>query len=453
MELVSMDNHKKESELKKEEEEKKEESSNEDIKDMFDFNDEKEKLNIEDNQKEKERGDVITKKDAKYYIKKTAKILINIGAFIGFYKCYKLYYSSLEGCNLGEDICSDKQKWIKLKVREEVDSSIIMAIFVQLMIFKILSKLHLIHVVVIFLIFYLYSHGYEFPDHGFFNFFYFWLLVTIYNILTAPFDIILFCIIKRVKKRFIIIYSLFLIITIISIYNYIVTGSKCDDWSKGLNNTYIENDINKYGCQIKNPKNCLYNILNNAQDYTRINGKNCKNYRKKNEKENLFKYSKSPYINEKSKIIGYPLTNKDPICYGDYLYNTEHLLRKYFYNNLVDMENEEILEKYYKDKMPEIQVEFSKKNEGKIKINLNYNKILSEQRKLLENKITPYSENIIIIYVDSVSRGNSIRQMKKTLQFFEKFISYKGGFNEKYPTENFHSFQFLKYYAFNRYTL
>ena len=27
-------------------------------------------------------------------------------------------------------------------------------------------------------------------------------------------------------------------------------------------------------------------------------------------------------------------------------------------------------------------------------------------------------------------------------------MSYKGGFNEKYPSENFHSFQFFKYHSF-----
>ena len=51
-----------------------------------------------------------------------------------------------------------------------------------------------------------------------------------------------------------------------------------------------------------------------------------------------------------------------------------------------------------------------------------------------------------------MSRSNSIRQLKKTLKFFEKFISYKGGFNEKYPNENYHSFQFFKYYAFDHFT-
>ena len=30
------------------------------------------------------------------------------------------------------------------------------------------------------------------------------------------------------------------------------------DWEKGLNNTYIDNNKNKYGCLIKIPKSCTY---------------------------------------------------------------------------------------------------------------------------------------------------------------------------------------------------
>ena len=85
-------------------------------------------------------------------------------------------------------------------------------------------------------------------------------------------------------------------------------------------------------------------------------------------------------------------------------------------------------------------------------INLNYNETLSKERKELEKNANPYSENILIIYIDSVSRVNALRKLKKTIHFFEKFISYKGGHNKKYPNENFHSFQFFKYHAFDGHT-
>ena len=121
----------------------------------------------------------------------------------------------------------------------------------------------------------------------------------------------------------------------------------------------------------------------------------------------------------------------------------ESLLKEYVLNNLFDLENN-----YNNFSEPEIMVDFSKNGLGELNINLQYNDSLSKERKKLENKNNPYSNNIMIIYIDSVSRACSMRQLNKTLSFYEKFISYEGGFNEKYPNEKFHSFQYFKYHSF-----
>ena len=97
---------------------------------------------------------------------------------------------------------------------------------------------------------------------------------------------------------------------------------------------------------------------------------------------------------------------------------------------------------------PEYIVDFSKDPTGELTIKLNYNKTLSLERKILEKSSNPYSENILILYLDSVSRNNALRKLKKTIKFIEQFISYKGGNNKNYPNENFHSFQFFKYHSF-----
>ena len=438
---------------KKEEEKKAGDISinKEDINDALMFNDEKEKLNNENISKN--NGDEIIIKNSEYYKQRIKKILKNIFILSCFF-FYYYYFSSLEGCYLGEDVCAEKKRdWISLKAKEEIISAIIMTFMIQLIMFKKIRKIHIFHIIIILLLFLLYSHGYEFDDHGYFNFLYYWIIIALLNIALIPVDILLFCIIKKVKKIIIYLYILFTIIILSFLYYYyFIVFSNCDDWTKGLNNTYIENNNSKYGCEISTPKYCIYKVFNNFQDYSKINGKNCENYRIKNEKERLFSQSKSPYINDKTNIIGYPITNKGPACFGDYLFLTNHLCRQYYLNNIVDMKNEEILEKYYKNSMPEVQVEFSKNNRGKITVNVIYNKTLSEERKLSEKKNIPFSENLLLLYVDSVSRGNSMRKLKKTLKFFKKFISYKGGYNEKYPKENYHSFEFLKYYAFEHYT-
>ena len=58
----------------------------------------------------------------------------------------------------------------------------------------------------------------------------------------------------------------------------------------------------------------------------------------------------------------------------------------------------------------------------------------------------------MVLYIDSTSRALAMRQLKKTIQFLEQFMSYKGGHHKKYPEENFHSFQFFKYHCFRMFT-
>ena len=128
--------------------------------------------------------------------------------------------------------------------------------------------------------------------------------------------------------------------------------------------------------------------------------------------------------------------------------DTKNIIKKYFLKNLVDMENTEVLNKYYKNKIPEVEVDFSNNIYGEININLFFNKTLSKQRIILEKNYSPYSNNIIILYIDSVSRANSLRQLKKTLKFFENFMSYKEISQERKPSKKFHSFQFFKYQSF-----
>ena len=50
-------------------------------------------------------------------------------------------------------------------------------------------------------------------------------------------------------------------ILILLLFNNVYTDPlNCDDWPKGFNNTYIENDVNKHGCQIYFPIQCNFKI-------------------------------------------------------------------------------------------------------------------------------------------------------------------------------------------------
>ena len=148
-----------------------------------------------------------------------------------------------------------------------------------------------------------------------------------------------------------------------------------------------------------------------------------------------------------TKRVGFPLLNKD-----SKIFVSDGRLSNYVKKHLVDMDNRKLVDKIYKNNIPEIIIDFNQNKYGELTINVAFNETLSKERKILEKNVQPYSENILVIYIDSVSRAYSIRKLKKTLHFIEQFMSFKGGYNNKYPSEIFHSFQFFKYHSFKTYT-
>ena len=374
------------------------------------------------------------------YIKKNYFDLL---IFLLFFFSYYLYFLSLERCFEGEDLCCQKDKWMKKKVIEESISCFLTIILFQLLWSSKITKLHIIHFIIVFFLFYRYSHGIKFDDHGYYN-------IKFYFIIIIPFSVLLFIInylLSFENKRivFLCFFSCLLIIYFAKIL--IKSFFDCSDWPKGLNNTSIDNDRFKYGCLIQIPNNCPYKLGKYFLYKFKIPYFTCHNEALDSRKKWL-KFSKSPYIKDDTFHIGYPLINKEPKLY---LLKNYNLLAKYISHNLIDMDNLTLI-KSLNGNIPEVSVDFSKNKIGKININLNFNKTLSDERKKREKNTSPLSNNILIFYIDSVSRANSIRQLPKTLKFFGKFMSYQGNRNHNFPSQNFHSFQFFKYHSFTSYT-
>ena len=420
---------------------------------------ETDKVNIEDSlTNENNEVDEHLKITEKYFfLKKKYDFLIRtiniikelIGLFL-FLFSYSYYYLSLEACLNGQEICSLLVEWQFTKIYQELKSCLLMAFILELIFYKLISKLHLIHFFLIFLTFYKYSHGAEFDDHGYYNFIYFFVITFLIMIMLIPFNCLFFIIKNRKGMNYLFAYFIILIIILSFLYFFIYSrGANCDDWGKGLNNTYIINNKSKYACQIQFPKKCPYKYLYFFQDYSKIMRKNCTKLIKKKSRENLLKLSISPFITEETKHFGYPLSNKDQDCIKQ---KNRKTLQNNFFKNLVDMNNKTILDKYFYNKLPEVSVDFTHNIQGKIDINILYDENLSKIKKHLEKNSEPLSSNVLIIYLDSVSRQNAIRELKKTLKFFEKFMPFQGRFNDKYPNENYHSFEFFKFHAFKGYT-
>ena len=138
--------------------------------------------------------------------------------------------------------------------------------------------------------------------------------------------------VKKIKNRKYIYYCLFALLIVINIgYNISKRFlTNCQDWLKGLNNSYIYNNNSIYGCQIIFPSQCPYKIGKYFLDITKIKALKCEN-NKKNGVQTFSKLSTSPYLNKTFNRIGYPLTNKDQICLLDCADNKNDYVKIFFF--------------------------------------------------------------------------------------------------------------------------
>ena len=114
-----------------------------------------------------------TLSDKKSHKKETINNTFSIIVCSNYLLSYYLYFLSLEKCKEGQYKCSQKINWIYKKLVQAIFSSIIMAILFELILLKLATKLHLIHVFIFLINIYIYSHGQYFFDHGFYNFYLF----------------------------------------------------------------------------------------------------------------------------------------------------------------------------------------------------------------------------------------------------------------------------------------
>ena len=90
---------------------------------------------------------------------KSYYIIINFFSIFIFIFIYYLYYLSLEKCLNGHIRCSKSTKWIEKKLNEGLLCSVLSLILIELMILNIISKLHLIHMILLLASFLIYSHN------------------------------------------------------------------------------------------------------------------------------------------------------------------------------------------------------------------------------------------------------------------------------------------------------
>ena len=317
---------------------------------------------------------------------KRKKYIEIISIFISIF-AYVLYYLSLGGCDGTQTECLQNSNiaYYYLLVNYCFLSAGMISLLIFFMIIKEITKYHLVHMIIIYLILFLSDTGSTLMHHGIYNiigfiiFFIFFctflfVVSTVQDILTN----------KSLKIKLLIINIIIIIIIILRFLVHNALKNECKDWDLGLNNTRIKDDINKYPCQINRPISCHLNYFNHKQDLSKLLKLQCSNNINSNQVINsrnlLIKYINRKEI-EKTKKFGFPLTNTDKFKIDNSL--TPDIFTQKVYDNIIDMDNPP--KDLKPEEYPEVTLNFqefgddykkgdkSMKYMGKININITKN--------------------------------------------------------------------------------
>ena len=288
----------------------------------------------------------------------------------------------------------------------------------------------------IFLLYYFIFHvGTDLDEHGTYNSFLF-IFLSIFFLLFFQliYTIIYIFINKNYKNLF---FPLLIILCLLSfiLYFIIYPYYDCKNWGFGLSNSKIlgRESLIDNKCYIERPKKCYKNMLNGIFDFSKITFKDCK-IQNGQQKRILLKYAK--LLNKKSKNVGYPKTtiNNSEIIISNNL-------EEYVFDEIYDLDNNNI--------ESEITLHFDEKNRGRININIKPNETLINERKILyeNNKNNIKFNNVLILYIDALSREQFYRNLPETAKLLEKYY-----INNTKKQSNLNVYQFLKYHNFNSWT-
>jgi len=252
-------------------------------------------------------------------------------------------------------------------------------------------------------------------------------------------------------KPCIIIFSLliFQIIFLASLKSKKKELFSCEKIDIGLNGTHIlYKDNLKNQCHIKKPEGyCYMDYFKYYFDLTPINNINCSLRDPIKEKKNFLMNLENNNDNINyytSKKIAFPHTNLDSKYF---LKNQKDIINfgTLVNKDIYDMEDIKNMERNKIE--PEAVLDFSDNNiyQGKfpeLKLNLVFNKTLSEERKKLENSNSLY-DNIFMLYVDATSRAHFQRSFPKISSFIKNFMAY-----DDTNTKKVDAYQFMKYNSF-----
>jgi hypothetical protein len=263
----------------------------------------------------------------------------------------------------------------------------------------------LVEVLIISFLCFIYDTGTNLISHGGYNRIILFSTMLFWMIIIGL-SISLYRCFKHYPKLILFIGS-FLVISISFYAHYTVTSS-CNHWRYGFKNSVITND--SPSCNIESPQVCYYKIFDGFFDVSRMLKAKCRNSNVHSLSTNLLPYTNVP----NASYIGFPLTQSYLIKNSSYSTFQQKVL-----NNMIDLEDSSVPETIRKN--TEVAVNF-KNGSPELMINVVRNQTLIQERNILYETKTglPLARNILYVFIDSISRANFSRKLKKFWGWLEE---------------------------------
>ena len=383
-----------------------------------------------DNEEETNKLHVVVKIEKETVNKHKILILLSLIAIIFEVYFYKL---SLEGCAGTQTECLIKVNVSMMnRIMKYLSiSSFLFSLILFLTINKILKFYCLLLQIIIFSYLILgYDTGSDLEHHGSYNSTYFIILLPIFLTLLYFIKLIVYLVKNRFYK-YIIIGGIIILSIIPLIYLKLTLGCS-ERWRKGFYDKEVDNTKFPFNtCKLMTPKYCWIDLLDGVFDVSRNLFQDCSSSRK-NERSFFLNFLGND-IDRKSLEYYYPITNL-------LSYIPESLHDRIYQNikNRISIVN--------RDNNSEVLLKFNHSTDlGEITLSIKRNETLVKLRneQTLKKTNPVKSKNILLIYIDSISRAHFKRKMKKTMEVLDKLLI---------TTKKYSFYQFLKYQAFKYFT-
>ena len=283
----------------------------------------------------------------------------------------------------------------------------------------------------------------EFADHGGLNRFTFFaaslIIFFVYGVIMS--------FVKLYKCNRVLFLAAFssLLFSFWLFYSRRIVGS-CGNWEEGLAGHSIDNTGNQ--CKVPIPTMCELGIRDNWLDFSKFSPQ-CVNTK------TFLKTSSLPKgLKDRKNVthIGYPRVED----WDEYIKINQETYRTEVRERLIDMDDPKVPQEI-KDKT-EFIVDMSNPEHHKLEMTLKPNiKRAEEQRKLRKEIIDKEKEdgtygsrvdkNMLVIYIDNISRAHFFRKMPKTAEWLSQYVDNEDSDYKTYQYFRYHSSYYNTLYS------